>query len=499
MRLLYALGVAGVVTSSVAAAQPEPEGDAPPDTTAEDSAAEGGGESDPPKEGPASEPKPRPDWGVTDALDTVSPWAPQPQGYEKWGEPKDTVSPWPADGAPPPVPAGVNARIDVRLGDDAPRPKLPPMVRGGIYDRPYLMRIGTDATAVAIGGYFDFVAAYEREEGISEGFSFEARRFNIFITSRIADRVRLTSELEFEHGTEEIALETAIVDILLHHTFNFRAGVILSPIGKFNITHDSPLYDIVDRPLVSTEIIPATLSEPGAGFFGAVFLGGGNRLTYEAYVTSGLGDGVIAADGTRIAQGKSPAVFEADNNGSPAVVTRIAYQSPDAAAVTATLGVSAYGGVYNTFEREGETLDDARWLRIVALDTDIEAGPLRLRGEVAHANVDVPSSLTDIHARNQVGAYVDGTITFFDRPMCLFERVSLATVTRVDYVDLNLDNRRVTGEAMGSEHTRLSVGLSLRPAPPTALRVVYHHDWMTDALQNPTRGAGVQVGLATYF
>lgn len=506
MRSAFGIVLAlGLAASTASAQPPEEPGDAPPPAdegerpTGDEEAPKGEGGA--PGEQPHDDPE-RPDWGLAEDIENVNPWERDPRGYERWGDPSDTVSPWdtpPPKPSPHAVPAGVDARIDLRVGDRSSRTELPPLVRGGIYDRPYLMRIGSDATAVAIGGYFDFVGNYERVEGIDEGFSFEARRFNLFITSRIADRVRLTSELEFEHGTEEIALETALVDILFHTAFNFRAGVLLPPIGKFNITHDSPLYDIVDRPLVSTQIIPSTLSEPGAGFFGAIHPGGGHRLTYEAYVVSGLRDGVIAAEGTRIAEGKSPAVFEEDNNGSPAMVARLAFQSSPTKFVQSVLGVSAYAGVYNTFEVEGEQLDDARWLRILALDGDLSAGPLRVRGEMAYAHVDVPAALTSAHARNQVGAYVEGTIKFFEKPVWLFERMSLSVVTRFDYVDLNLDTREVTNETMGSEHTRLSAGLSWRPAPPTALRVVYHHNWITDELQNPIRAAGFQFGLATYF
>jgi pheromone shutdown-related protein TraB len=86
--------------------------------------------------------------------------------------------------------------------------------------------------------------------------------------------------------TEEINLETALVDVLFHTAVNLRAGILLSPIGRFNIAHDSPRYDIIERPLVSTEIIPSTLSEVGLGFFGALYptqfdrIYAGHRLDY---------------------------------------------------------------------------------------------------------------------------------------------------------------------------------------------------------------------------
>ena len=88
----------------------------------------------------------------------------------------------------------------------------------------------------------------------------ELRRFNIFLYSSVGRRIRFLSELEFEHGTEEIALETALVDFVVTPSLVARAGILLPPIGAFNANHDSPRYDFVERPLVSTEIIPATLS-----------------------------------------------------------------------------------------------------------------------------------------------------------------------------------------------------------------------------------------------
>ncbi|MFT5859139.1 MAG: hypothetical protein ACI865_001236, partial [Flavobacteriaceae bacterium] len=54
----------------------------------------------------------------------------------------------------------------------------------------------------------------------------------------------MLAELEFEHGTEEIALETALLDFELHSAFNFRAGIILPQIGMFNVNHDSPKWQI---------------------------------------------------------------------------------------------------------------------------------------------------------------------------------------------------------------------------------------------------------------
>lgn len=103
-------------------------------------------------------------------------------------------------------------------------------VQGSIYQRPFISSAGR----TAIGGYVEANALYTREEGIGPGLSMELRRFNIFLFSSIGSRVRFLSELEFEHGTQEIALETAIVDFRLSSALVVRAGILLPPVGAFN-------------------------------------------------------------------------------------------------------------------------------------------------------------------------------------------------------------------------------------------------------------------------
>ncbi|MCH2466139.1 MAG: hypothetical protein MK237_09580, partial [Gemmatimonadetes bacterium] len=158
------------------------------------------------------------------------------------------------------------------------------LAQQGIYDRPFIGSV----SSTSLGGYVEGNTNYFVEEGVTEGFSMELRRFNIFLYSAISSRVRFLSELEFEHGTEEIALETALVDFQFRPSLVLRAGIILPPIGYLNQNHDSPKWDFVDRPLVTTDIIPSTLSEVGAGVYGR---GGRGSLlfSYDIYLTNGLG------------------------------------------------------------------------------------------------------------------------------------------------------------------------------------------------------------------
>ena len=143
----------------------------------------------------------------------------------------------------------------------------------------------------------------------------ELRRFNIFLYSTIIPRVRFISELEFEHGTEEISLETALLDFEINSALVLRGGILLVPIGRFNQNHDGPQWEIIDRPLVSTHIIPSTYSDVGFGANGKFFTGS-MIFTYDAYLLNGLGSGVIgnATGRTDLQSGKSPEMFGEDEN-----------------------------------------------------------------------------------------------------------------------------------------------------------------------------------------
>jgi hypothetical protein len=383
------------------------------------------------------------------------------------------------DSAAPP--RRIRARVD----------SLP--VQGGVYNRPFLAAIGR----TAIGGYVEGNTNYFREDGISEGFSMELRRFNVFLFSSIGSRIRFISELEFEDGAEEIALETALVDFIVNPSFVVRAGVLLPPVGAFNVNHDSPRWDFIDRPLVSTEVIPATLSEVGFGAHGRLFPRG-FTVTYDAYLTNGLGDGVILNDAgrTRLASGKGTGLVAGDNNGRPALSGRIGLQRRN----LGELGLSYYGGTYNTFQVEGLDVDAKRSVRLAALDANTEIHSVSLRGELAYAWIDVPDDLLELFGDRQWGFHLDAVVPLF-RPRIrgLTDPVVSATA-RVERVDFNRGRFASTGDAIGDEIDAFTLGLSFRPAAGTVFKANYRYQSIRDLQGNdPAKRAGFQFGLATYF
>lgn len=367
------------------------------------------------------------------------------------------------------------------------------MVQGGIYQRPFIASAGR----TAIGGYAEANGSYLVTDGVGEGWSMELRRFNIFLYSAVGRRIRFLSELEFEHGTEEIALETALIDFVVTPSLVARAGILLPPIGAFNANHDGPRYDFVERPLVATDIIPATLSEVGFGLHGRL-APRGFAVSYDAYLTNGLGDGVIlnSLGRTRLAAGKSDERFAEDNNGSPAVSGRVAAM----ARRWGEIGLSYYGGVYNSYRTEGIVVAPKRRLSLVAVDLATDIGPVTLRGETAWARIDLPPDLGELLADRQWGFYLDATLPVWRPRIRGLERPVVSAVVRLERVDLNQGRFSATGLDRGDDVNAVTAGISFRPAAGTVFRANYRYQTTRDLLGNPpSRTAGFQVGFATFF
>jgi len=367
------------------------------------------------------------------------------------------------------------------------------LVQGGIYQRPYL--VGNSRTAV--GGYLEGNTNWFVTDGLSDGLSMELRRFNIFFYSAVGRRLRFTSELEFEHGTEEIALETALLDYTISPHLVVRGGILLPPIGAFNVNHDGPRYDVIERPLVSTEVLPATLSEVGLGIHGRF----GRRATvfsYDAYLTNGLTDGVVnnGSGRTRLADGKTEDRFAEDNNGSPAVSVRLAAQSRN----WGEIGWSIYTGAFNRYRVDGVVVDSKRSLTMMAVDLTTAVGGIEVRGEVATVSLDLPEALRESSGDRQWGGYLDVVAPVWRPRIRGLDRPEVSLVGRIERVDFNVGRFSSTDLPRGDEIDAVTVGVSFRPVPGTVFRANYRNTWTRDLQGNPrVRAAGWQLGIATYF
>ncbi|HHT9133177.1 MAG TPA: hypothetical protein ACFYED_11975, partial [Candidatus Tripitaka californicus] len=336
---------------------------------------------------------------------------------------------------------------------------------------------------------------------------FETLRFVPFIYSDVSDRVKMAAEIEFEHGgasdrggvigdtatlNGEAKLEFATIDFHIRDWINMRAGIILVPLGKFNLVHDAPLQDLVDRPLVDTFIIPTTLSQAGMGFFGSFYPTEMSKLDYEIYATNGFGNNINSTNGIR---GARLFRYDRDNNNSPGLVARTAF-SP-------FLGLEFGGSVfYNKYTSKGTKGNDH--FVIPALDFAYQKGPFELVGEGAYVGFErgkhvkisqpaVPSSM--------FGYYIEPRYHFMPKfihelaPKIFTDRSTFTLVGRWDQIDLGDTSGTARGRA--NRRDRATVGLNFRYTEDTVFKIDYQ--WNIEHSQKHTANNAFIFGWATYF
>lgn len=365
-----------------------------------------------------------------------------------------------------------------------------------VYTRPF-MTLGK--TPVAVGGYVEANTSYFATDGITDGLSFQMRRLTIFMSSTISKNVKFLSEIEFEDGTKEINIEFAAIDFEFHPLFNLRGGVIMNPIGAFNQNHDGPKWEFIDRPIMATQMLPATWSNVGFGFHGKKYTRN-LVLAYETYLTNGFDGNIIANSENKTflpATKLNRDRFEESANGVPLLTSKIAVRHRK----FGELGFSHMGGVYNKFQDDGIQLDKRRRVDVWAIDFNSTLPTQTyLAGEIAFVNVDVPETYTQQFGSSQLGAYFDVVQPIWTGKLFNWENAVFNLVARAEYIDWNKDSFRETGDSIADEITAIVPGLSLRPTNQTVIRFNYRYHWQKDLLGNPAaKTGGFQLGISSYF
>jgi len=416
------------------------------------------------------------------------------------------------------VPLGFGSTGSGRLVYAKPFVAAPKAIVGGYMDIQYRSH---QNGVLETGDYNDIRGG----QGTTNGF--DQQRFVPFIYADVTEHVKFASELEIEHGIRgageiEISLEFAHLDYLVNEPFNIRAGILLIPIGKFNLLHDSPLNDLTDRPLVSQFVIPSTMSETGAGFYGTFYPGRTSKLDYELYFTTGPcgynSDGSPRANeesGTKdTRQRKCEQTADGlDINNGKAVSGRLAF-SP-------MLGVEVAGSGY--FGNASPSSYNP--LSITAIDWTLQKGPFELIGEAAWSYARgnsraIPGStfgfspgslLTGVNTLNSFafppqrmqGYYIQANYHFMPAflanwsPKRFGEGSTFTAVIRYDRVNLNMDNK---GENEGNLE-QISFGLNYRPIEDCVFKMSYQYIPMSF---NPNSGQRIHdnafvISAATYF
>lgn len=257
---------------------------------------------------------------------------------------------------------------------------------------------------LSIGGYGQ---AFYRDSSIEGQDEADFIRQIFYFGYRFNDWILLNTEVEFEH-VDEVFLEFAYLDFLLHEKANVRAGLILTPLGLINEVHEPTTFFGNIRPEVEKRIIPTTSRENGVGLYGNLT----ENLEYRLYVQNSFasiddtGQSNIAGANLRgIRQKGSEA--EADNL---AVTGRIDW--------TPMTGVLVGGSFWTGKTGQDKELFDATTsaslgspsvgLDIYEVHGQYRRHGLWLRGLFAQANIDDADELSRSLAGDNVGETMTG-------------------------------------------------------------------------------------------
>ena len=242
---------------------------------------------------------------------------------------------------------------------------------------------------VAVGGYGDFQfrtpSLNERADGGGSD-TFQSTRFVLGVAAVLSQKqnITLNSEIEYELGAHEIDVEQAFLSWRVRPEFDFRAGIIVPPIGHFNTYHDSNLNILTLRPLINQFIVPTAYRDAGLGIRGVFRLPHEMKLSYEADVVNGFqatNDDGEATPFSRLYGQASAAepvsiAFQATRN-SKAVAGRVGF-SP---VLGLEFGLSTYAGTFTNQD------DPKKSATIVFFDASYQRGPFMLNAEYGRSNI----------------------------------------------------------------------------------------------------------------
>jgi opacity protein-like surface antigen len=346
---------------------------------------------------------------------------------------------------------------------------------------------------LSIGGYGEYnYTNFVGDEGSTPDLDrADALRTVLYFGYKFTENIVFNSEIEFEHGsTSDVkngegggsaSVELASLDFFHTPELNFRAGLLLAPIGFVNEVHEPPFFYGVKRPEVETRIIPSTFRNLGAGIFGQI----GENFEYRAYVMTGFNGARFSDAGFRSARQKGNRAIAEDlafvfrGDYRPEVVPGLEFGgSFYIGDVDQDTGLSLSTGGATA---DGMPITDAL-LYIAEGHLQYRDGPLSARllaaythlDEAADFNASVGRSRTAPIAENMLGAYAELGYDIWPHFFGSEEK-ALEPFMRVEYVDTQYE---VPGGFIANRNRAYWVhtaGMNYYPHPNVVLKIEYRN------------------------
>lgn len=325
---------------------------------------------------------------------------------------------------------------------------------------PSASKVYSVGEGLSLGGYGE--ALYERRSG-SGNDELDFLRLVLYLGYRFDEHWVLNSEIEYEHAGEEVGVEFATLDYLWREALNFRAGLLLIPMGFVNELHEPPTFLSARRSEVERRILPSTWRENGVGVFGDA-----GPLSFRAYLVNGFDATGFTDAGLRGGrQNGSEALAE-----DLALVGRVDW--------TATPGLLAGGSLYFGDAGQDQPGLGSTGVAIGELHAEWRAEGLWLRGLVAMAEVDDVAELNaanGLAGADSVGEELAGHYLEAGYDLCSLLGTSaphaLSPYARYEAVDTQAEVPSGFAADPANDFDLVTLGLNWRPRSNLVFKLEY--------------------------
>lgn len=137
---------------------------------------------------------------------------------------------------------------------------------------------------LSIGGYGQIDYNQKLDADLRQNGKLDVHRLVMLFAYNFDEKTSFVTEIEYEH-VKEVYIEQAFLQYRFNTMLNFRAGLLLIPMGIINEYHEPTSFNGVERPNLDKYLIPTTWREIGLGFTGRI---NSFALKYQLYLVNGF-------------------------------------------------------------------------------------------------------------------------------------------------------------------------------------------------------------------
>jgi hypothetical protein len=358
-----------------------------------------------------------------------------------------------------------------------------------------------DSKKLLLGGYMQVDYRQPMLSGEYNNGKLDVHRMVLLMAYRFNDRISFMSEIEIEHASE-IYLEQAYLNYRFKNWLQFRAGLLLIPMGIINENHEPPLFNGVVRPSLDYYIVPTTWREIGMGFSGNI---SSASLKYSLYVINGVlgyDDGPKLNGKYGIRKGRQKGISSVI--GSPNFTGRIEYFGLKDLKV----GLSGYYGETQTTLNNSVPLDDTYaidtrdstivTMSMIGIDLQYAFHGFGFRGQLNYASFANSEAYNTYSSsdlgRAMLGYYLEASYNVFR----FYKKTSHQLIPFVRYENYNTQHKVSSKMIENNAYHReeITAGLGWRPIYNVVLKADYQ--WMRSKSETGFKGM-LNLGVGLMF